>query len=583
MVTVNVAVLDSGDRPVLGFTAKDFIVIEDGVEAEVEIVLAPTDTPLDIAFVLDFSGSIGHSAPYAQEAEIAFLETLSPDDCVFVLPFSDRVGPGLWGRPRQAALSAFIRHLVPVGGTALFDAMLQGLSALRPDFPTERMTAPWAFRLAADGRSGVASAGAADGSTEVLAGPSAERTGAPCGTDGRSGSQVGRRQAMVVLTDGLDNSSFATHEKTLTAIRQAGVPVIAVGAGAAVTPMSFDASLQMHQLEAQWREFADISGGKFIKANGSRGRLEGAYGEVLDLLRATYLIGYRPPLNMKGKDTTRHPEELVWHNLKVKLRNHKLRVVTREGHYRGGVDREAAEAAVASASKLVDDGEPELALQAVDRALAADPFFWQAYYYRARALTLSKRWKEALPAAERAAELNPGNDRAHALAWLVAYTVADDETAWEHAIRAQQAGADMTVQFELLDRRRPAPADLKARVAAPKLFVSGSATTDLVLQATLKRVYRALRRTLSGAPGIALVDDPSRAAFFVTFRDEKVDGEAPRKLKAELSVFERSGKRIWKRGVKAGDIDDPATLEQALTPAVAELQEQLRKRLADGR
>lgn len=583
MVTVNVAVLDSGERPVLGLTAKDFVVIEDGVEAGVELVLAPSDTPLDIAFVLDFSGSIGQSAPYAQEVEIAFLETLSPDDCVFVLPFSDRVGPGLWGRPRQPALTGFIRHLVPVGGTALFDAMLQGLSALRPDSPTERMTAPWAFRLAADGRSAVAAVGAADGSTEVLAGPSAAGTGAPCGTDGRSSSSVGRRQAMVVLTDGLDNTSYATHETTLTAVRQAGVPVIAVGAGAAVSPVSFDASLQMHQLKAQWREFADVSGGKFIEANGSRGRLEGAYGEVLSLLRATYLIGYRPPPNTEGKDPARHPEELVWHNLKVTLRNGKLRAVTRGGHYRGGVNREAAEVAVVSTSKLLEDGEPELALQTVDRALAADPFFWQAHYYRARTLSLLKRWNEALTAAERAAELNPGSDRAHALAWLVAYTVADDETAWEHAIRAQQAGADMTVQFELLGRRKPAPADLKARLAAPKVFVSDSPTVDLALQATLKRVYRALRRTLSEAPGIALVDDPSRGAFFVTFQDEKVADHAPRKLKAELSLFERSGKRIWKRNVKAENIDDPATLERALTPAVAELQEQLRKRLADNR
>lgn len=74
----------------------------------------------------------------------------------------------------------------------------------------------------------------------------------------------------------------------------------------------------------------------------------------------------------------------------------------------------------------------------------------------------------------------------------------------------------MTVQFELLGRRRPGPADLRARLAAPKVFVSRSPTTDLALQATLKRVYRALGRTLSGAPGIALVDDPSRGAFVVT-------------------------------------------------------------------
>lgn len=582
MVTVNVAVRDSGDRPVSGLSAKDFVVIEDGVESQVEIVLAPSDTPLDIAFVLDFSGSIGYGAPYAQEVEIAFIEALSPNDCVLVLPFSNRVGPGLWGRSRQPALSGFIRQLVPYGSTALYDAMLQGLSALRTDSPTKHGAAPWAFRLSADRQTGVAPAGAPDRSAEVSAG-APENMGASCGTDARSGSSADRRQAMVVLTDGLDNNSVATHEETLTAIRQWGVPVIAVGAGAAVSAMSAAASLEMHQLEAQWREFADISGGKFIKGNGSRRRLEEAYHEVLDLLRASYVVGYRPPPSAKDKDLAGQPEELVWHTLKVKLRNDKLHGLTREGHYRGGVDREAAEAALVSTAKLLEDNEPELALQTVDRSLAADPFFWQAHYYRARALSLSKRWKEALTAAERAAELNPGNDRAHELAWLAAYTLADDETAWRHAIRAQQAGADMTVQFDLLGRRTPAPADLKSRLAAPKVFVSGSLTTDLALQATLKRVYRALRRTLSESPDIALVDDPSRGAFFVAFQKEKVDDHVPRKLRAELSVFERSGKRIWKRDVKAENIDDPATLEQALTPPVAELRDQLRKRLADNR
>lgn len=356
--------------------------------------------------------------------------------------------------------------------------------------------------------------------------------------------------------------------------------MIAVGAGAAVSVMSLGDLAEMDKLEAQWRKFATVSGGKFIKGNGSRDRLKEAYDEVLDLLRASYVVGYRPSTNTEDTDAARHPEDLVWHSLKVKMRNDRLRAVTGEGHYRGGVDREAAEAAVASATKLVEDGEPELALQTVDRALVADPFFWQAHYYRARALTLLKRWKEARTAAERAVELDPGNDRAQALASLVAYTLGDDGAAWEHAIRAQQAGADMIVQFELLERRGPPPATLKARLAAPKVFVTGSGTSDLALRATLKRVYRALRRSLSRAPGIALVDDPSRGAFFVTLQDERVGGGTPRTLKGELSLFARSGKRLWRRVVKAADIDDPVALERALAPPVAELQEQVQRRPA---
>lgn len=543
MVTVNVAVLDSAERPVSGLAAKDFVVMEDGVEAEVELVLAPGDTPLDVAFVLDFSGSILAAAPYAQAAEIAFLQALSPDDCVLVLPFTDQVGYGRWGRPRDPALGGLIRELVPDGGTALFDAMLRGLSALTADSLT-----------------------------------AARDTNAPCPND-RGGASGDRRRVMVVLTDGLDNRSVATHEDTLAAVRQAGVPIIAVGAGAAVSQMRMGAGfdVDMHQLEAQWREIAEVSGGKFIKGNGSRLRMDEAYGEVLGLLRASYLIGYRPPPAKAEKNPARHPEDLVWHTLKIGLRGSGLHAVAREGHYRSGVNRGTAEAAVVSASKLLQDGEPELALQTVNRAIAADPFFWWAHYYQATALSLLTRGQEALAAAERATELAPGNGRAHAHASLAAFTLADDRTAWEHAIRAQQAGADMTKAFELLGRRTPAPADLAARLAAPKVFVGDSQATDLVLQASLKRVYRTLSRTLAAAPGLALVDDPSRRAFMVTLRDERVDDRAPRQLDADLMLFEKTGRRLWKRKVKATDIDDPVALERTLTLAVAELQEQIRK------
>jgi len=581
MVTVNVAVFDSEDRPVAGLTAEDFVLREDGVELEVELALAPEDTSLDIAFVLDFSGSIGRAAPYAQAAEIAFLEALSPEDCVFVLPFNHGVGPGVWGRSHDPALGGFIRRTVPRGGTALYDAMLRGLSGLSADTPTQRVRSPGAFHLVAEGQGGIGPPRefadridpADDSKTASANGALVYRADHDCAARVRNGPTRDRRRAMVVLTDGLDTHSRGTHRETLAAI--------AVGAGAAVSPvgfsrgrgrMPFSSAMEMRRLEAQWREFARVSGGEFIKGTGPHGRLNDAYDEALGLLRASYVIGYRSP---SVEDSGHHLEDLVWHRIEVEMRDGDLRAVAPEGHYRSGVDRDAAQAAVASASQLLEDGRPEVALTAVDRAVTADPFFWKAHYYRGIALGLLERWEAAGAAAERAVELNPGNERARELAWLVAYTLGDDRTAWEHAIRAQRAGRDMTEAFELLRRRGAAPAESQAILEAPKVFVGDSENDDGAVRATLKRVYRGLRRALAATQGIVLVDDPFRASFLVGFQDEELDDDTPRGFEGELTLYEVGGNDLWKRDVEVNDIDEPAALERALRPAVAQLQERL--------
>lgn len=590
METLSVAVFDSDDRPVAGLTAGDFALREDGVEHEVVLALAPTETPLDIAFVVDFSGSIAEDAPYAQTAEVAFLRALSPVDCVFVLPFNQRVGVGVWGRPHDPRLTNLLARTIPRGGTALYDAMIHGFSALRDTSGSEEVRSPGSFRLVANGQTRGASTpepGVGAHRTTGPAAPPAEaklvyRPDHECGPDIRGGTTGVRRQAMVVLTDGMDTTSYASHAGALDATRQAGMPVIAVGAGAAVgltgfsfgrrSRMGFGARAAMRDLEHQWREFARVSGGKFITGKGSLARLQAAYDEALDLLRASYLIGYHPTTE---RDAGLHPEELVWHEVEVKLRNHDLRAVTREGYYRSGVDRGAAALAIASATRLLEEGHPEVALAAVDRAVAADPFFWQAHYYRAIVLALLERGPDAHSAVERAVELNPGNNRVHKLAWLIAYTGEDQEAAWEHAIRARQAGGGMTEELALLRRRGPVPADLEARLAAPKMFVADSPADDLVLRATVKRVYRGLRRVVSEASGIALVDDPRRASYVVIFDDERVKGRAPRKFEANLALYDATGRRLWKHKVKVVDIDDATGMERALRPAVAKLQERI--------
>ena len=67
LATISVGVLDGNGVPVTGLTAADFIVREEGQEREVGLTLTPSGAPLDIALVLDLSGSMART-PWRQRA-----------------------------------------------------------------------------------------------------------------------------------------------------------------------------------------------------------------------------------------------------------------------------------------------------------------------------------------------------------------------------------------------------------------------------------------------------------------------------------------------------------------------------------
>ena len=91
LVVLNVAVLDDDGEPVTGLTAEDFKILEDGVPQEVALFASSSNTPLDIALVLDMSGSVAASAPSIKRDAKAFLDALGPSDCVYFVPFQEKV------------------------------------------------------------------------------------------------------------------------------------------------------------------------------------------------------------------------------------------------------------------------------------------------------------------------------------------------------------------------------------------------------------------------------------------------------------------------------------------------------------
>ena len=375
LVLLHVAVVDPQGRYIPPLSVEDFKVFDDDVEQEIELFLAPTDAPVDIALVLDSSASMAPVARPTRRAALAFVRRLDVDDCVFALPFRDVVGPGQWGRSADSQLHGFIDRIRPGGGTSLYDALLEGLSALEltpgqalVELANEARAgqegdeAPEVEDAAADSESGPTSP--AGGQTGA-AGTNADRLNLPPPRVRSLRSQVGaairelgegdtpvipldvrtpaairgcgdalppgaaidhtntRRKALVVLSDGADLNSTATFYDALGAARAASVPVF---------PVAFGYANDDPALKSRLGELARATGGLLIE-NSTPDRLVEAYDDVVALLRSFYLVGYDPGPGGEAEGTLASGRAR-WHDVRVELRRPNFETLVRPGYYR---------------------------------------------------------------------------------------------------------------------------------------------------------------------------------------------------------------------------------------------------------
>ncbi|MDQ3819828.1 MAG: hypothetical protein M3362_19435, partial [Acidobacteriota bacterium] len=81
LVVVPVSVTDTAGQPVLGLKLSDFHLEEEGHAQEVTQMGDPEQTPLDIAILLDVSGSVESRFTFEQQAAASFLrQVLKPGD-----------------------------------------------------------------------------------------------------------------------------------------------------------------------------------------------------------------------------------------------------------------------------------------------------------------------------------------------------------------------------------------------------------------------------------------------------------------------------------------------------------------------
>ena len=122
LVVVPVSVTDHSNRFVLGLEKQNFRIYEDGVEQKIS-QFSGEDVPLSLGILVDTSASIGSKFAKSRQAVAELLKTMNQQDEAFLVEFSDHPILAVPFTRSTAEIQAKIDSATPDGTTALLDAV----------------------------------------------------------------------------------------------------------------------------------------------------------------------------------------------------------------------------------------------------------------------------------------------------------------------------------------------------------------------------------------------------------------------------------------------------------------------------
>ena len=124
MVSMSVAVSDSGGRPMTGLGKEDFVVDEEGKRQDIRVV-DPEESPFNLAILLDLSGSTSVDLEHMRQATIRLIEMAGPKDRVSLYAMSGSLFHRLTRltSDRDVLLERCQRLPYPAGGSPLWDVI----------------------------------------------------------------------------------------------------------------------------------------------------------------------------------------------------------------------------------------------------------------------------------------------------------------------------------------------------------------------------------------------------------------------------------------------------------------------------
>jgi Ca-activated chloride channel family protein len=138
LVVVPVSVTDAKGQPVLGLGIKDFRLDEEGRAQEITQIGDPEQVPLEIAILLDISGSVNARIDFEKEAAARFLkQVLKPTDraTVFTISLTPRMELQRASADDAAAKLKTIQ--ATKGPTAFFDTVVEAARYLASSTPAQ--------------------------------------------------------------------------------------------------------------------------------------------------------------------------------------------------------------------------------------------------------------------------------------------------------------------------------------------------------------------------------------------------------------------------------------------------------------
>src|SRR5436190_10908543 len=130
VVLIPVTVTDPLNRFVTGLEKEHFKLFEDKVEQQIAY-FASEDAPLSIGLVFDTSGSMGNKLAKSRQAVSEFFKTANPEDEFFMVQFNDRPEIVQDFTTNLEEIQNRLLFTQPKGRTALLDAVMMALHKMK--------------------------------------------------------------------------------------------------------------------------------------------------------------------------------------------------------------------------------------------------------------------------------------------------------------------------------------------------------------------------------------------------------------------------------------------------------------------
>ena len=268
LVLINVTVTDPLGRTVTGLEKEHFRLFEDKVEQKLTH-FASEDAPLSMGLVFDISGSMGAKLQKSRQAAGQVFKTANPEDEFFLVQFNDRPELVMNWTTNTEEMQNRLTFTQAKGRTALLDAVYLAMNQMK--------------------------------------------------------KAHNPRKAILILSDGGDNSSRYTESEIKNLVREADVEVYAIGIYEPVAARGRTA--EELSGPSLLNELAESTGGRQFPVE-NLNELPDIAAKIGIELRNQYVLGYTP---------SRQEKDGKYHKVQVKLVQPKglppLKTYFRPGYY----------------------------------------------------------------------------------------------------------------------------------------------------------------------------------------------------------------------------------------------------------